>query len=76
MLRKAILTLLAVTVIGLAATTSASARGGGGGDYLPAVGYPLLFTFSSYHASCHPVRDVCLRAVHQLRARSAGQLRR
>lgn len=56
MLRKAILTLLAVTVIGLAATTSASARGGGGGDYLPAVGYPLLFTFSSYHASCHPVR--------------------
>jgi hypothetical protein len=55
MLGKAILALFAVTVIGLAATTGALARGGGSGDYLPAVGYPLLFSFSSERI-CHPVR--------------------
>jgi hypothetical protein len=55
MLRKAILALLAVAVIGLAATTGASARGGGGGDYPAAVGYLYPFSFSSERV-CHPAR--------------------
>jgi hypothetical protein len=55
MLRETILALLAVTVIGLAPTTRASARGGGGGDYPAAVGYLYPFSFSSERV-CHPVR--------------------
>jgi hypothetical protein len=47
MLHKAILALLAVSVIGLAEATTASVRGGGGGDYPAAVGYPFPFSFSS-----------------------------
>ena len=56
MLHKAILALLAVTMVGLAGVTVASARGGGGGDYPAAVGYPLPFSFSSERI-CHPVRQ-------------------
>jgi len=55
MLHKPILALLVVTLIGLAPTTGASARGGGGGDYPTAVGYLYPFSFSSGRV-CHPVR--------------------
>ena len=55
MSRKAILALLAVTVIGLAPTTRASARGGDGGDYPTAVGYLYPLSFGSERV-CHPVR--------------------
>jgi hypothetical protein len=54
MLHKAILTLLAVTVIGFAAATSAVAHGGGAGDF-PAVGYPFLFV-PDYQPNCHIVQ--------------------
>jgi len=53
MLRETILALLAVTVIGLAPTSGASARGGG--DYPTAVGYLYPLSFSSGRV-CHPVR--------------------
>jgi hypothetical protein len=55
MLREAILALLAVTVIGLAPTSGASARGAGGGDYPVAVSYLYPLSFGSERV-CHPVR--------------------
>jgi hypothetical protein len=58
MLHKAILALLAVSVIGLAEVTTASARGGG--VYPAAVGYPFPFSFSSQRI-CHPVRQRVFR---------------
>ena len=54
MLRKAILALLALTVIGLAGTAGALAHGGGSGDF-PAVGYPFLFSLD-YQPKCHLVQ--------------------
>jgi hypothetical protein len=53
MLHKAILALLAVTMIGLAGTTAASARGERG--YPTAVAYLYPFSFGSERI-CHPVR--------------------
>jgi hypothetical protein len=50
MVRKAILAFVALTVIGLAGTASAAARGGGVGDF-PAVGYPFLFSLN-YRPNC------------------------
>ena len=54
MLHKAILTLLALTVIGFAGTVGAPARGEGGGDF-HAVGYPFLFSLN-YQPNCHLVQ--------------------
>ncbi|MBV9533220.1 MAG: hypothetical protein JO283_19675 [Bradyrhizobium sp.] len=51
MLRKAILALLALIVIGLAGAACAAAHGGAAGDF-PAVGYPFLFSLN-YQPNCH-----------------------
>jgi hypothetical protein len=70
MLRKTILALLALIVIGLAGTAGASARGGGG-DF-PAVGYPFAFG-SSYQPHC---RIVQRRVVTRYGWRAANGYRR
>jgi len=74
MLHNAVLAVLAVSVIGLTGMTAVSARGGGGGDYLPAVDYPLISSFSSPHRICHPLRQrVLTRYGWRLcRARNCG----
>jgi hypothetical protein len=71
MFYKGVLTLLAVSVIGLAGITPASA--GGGGNF-PEAGYSFLSILSPPGRICHPVRQKVLTRYgwRLCRARSCG----